>query len=1323
MTRLSAIVASLLVAVSSAVFTDLAVAQPNGSAEPNSRFVLDAEDAIVVVGNTFAERLAMSGYLEALIHAAHPEHRITVRQVPWSADEAGFQPRELNVPTTEAYLREHEADVIIACFGMSESFAGRAGLEKFESDLRGQIEAWQAQTYNGVTPPRIVLVTPIRHEDLGVPWPTGMALRQHNADLAAYAEVMRRVAEATGARLVDLTSLDAASAPFPLTSNGIHPNETGCWWYARQMGRQLGWVGDEGAADPAAIEAADNLRWRAWDKHYHFRQLYRPTNTEYIWGRRAEPFGVVNFPPEQEQLRRMVDARQRDLWQMPKPTPEALFAKPPTGQPIWEIVPSSSTFPEDSWTPPAVKAEGTETSLGNTEILSPDQFARSFTLAPGFTIECFASEQDFPELANPLAMGFDEQHRLWVLCSPTYPHPLPGEMVHDRLIVLTDDDWDGKADRCETFAEGFGIATGFAIDTDGVYVAIAPDLLFFQDTNGDGKADRREVVLSGFGMPDSHHQISALEWAPDGGFMLHEGTFTRAGIETPFGTRRGWDSTIWYFEPRTRRLEIASHCGFPNPWGHAFDDYGASIMDATSGGSHYAMSHISTAFTFPRKPDKPGPVLNRGRPTAGNEIIASRHFPPEAHNSHLTTQSIGFHGLRWDRLEPGGSSWKATPMDQDLLQSSDTNFRPVAVEIGPDGALYVLDWCNPIIGHMQYSVRDPRRDKTHGRVWRVRHETRPLLTPPEIVEAPVNELLELLKLPERNTRAHARRRLQRGDPTVVLPAMQSWRNQLDPADADHDRLMLETLWISHGLGVVDQALLRRVLALPSPEVRAAAVRLARRWLRTGAISRADAAEVFEVAATDADMRVRLEAVVAAGFLENATALAIVEAAKALETDEPMRVVINETIEHLQQFADPNSAVAKQARLYRLDLEAFDAASWDKDKAVVALQRADVSDATRDRALQTLEADTSAKRASLLTDALLQARDPDLLSESIAPWLLGLVRSSDNIGAPDARLLMHPSRGVRALAVAWQLERGAPLGELLEADPDSTIMALGLRGDQKLTAEEEHSLQQAIVAGSVPVGAAMEVLASAGSDRQALMEWLGARIDAGLDLTLGSWTREHELALAALKALHAFSVTEWPERFRPLYVEADPSRLAAGREVYFDEAVGCVRCHGPNGTGLPGFPPLAGSAWVLGDPRRAATIVVHGMYGPMEIPGVGHFNSAMAPLGAVFNDQQIADVLTFVRQSWGNLAPAVEPARVAQVRRHFGSAGMIPQAATVLAMFPLESDPLFPAIGPADQGQSHDAAQSSGSSMTVLIVGVVAAVAIVGIVLIVMKKRG
>ena len=164
---------------------------------------------------------------------------------------------------------------------------------------------------------------------------------------------------------------------------------------------------------------------------------------------------------------------------------------------------------------------------------------RSTRLKPadGYEVSLFASEREFPELANPLAMTFDTRGRLWVLTSPTYPHVGPDETPNDKLIILEDGNGDGRADKVKVFADRLYIPTGFALGDGGVYVSQQPNLMFLQDTNGDDRADVRRVILHGFGTEDSHHSIHAYTWGPDGALYFQEGTFLHSQVETPYGPR------------------------------------------------------------------------------------------------------------------------------------------------------------------------------------------------------------------------------------------------------------------------------------------------------------------------------------------------------------------------------------------------------------------------------------------------------------------------------------------------------------------------------------------------------------------------------------------------------------------------------------------------------------------------------------------------------------------------------------------------------------------------------------------------------------------
>ncbi len=414
------------------------------------------------------------------------------------------------------------------------------------------------------------------------------------------------------------------------------------------------------------------------------------------------------------------------------------------------------------------------------------------TVHKGLKVSLFASEKEFPELVKPVQMSFDTKGRLWVAAWKNYPHWQPKTPMDDKLLILEDTNGDGKADKCTTFAGDLQNPTGFEFYNGGVLVAQQPNLVFLKDTNGDDKYDTKEYVLHGFDSADTHHAINSFTFDPGGALYMQEGIFHRTQVETPWGpTTRQVDGGVYRFEPRTWKFETYVPFNFPNPHGHVFDHWGRDIVFDATGGQPYYGPSFSTKKYYPametKQAPKPGDV--RTRPVGGTEILSSRHFPDDMQGNLIVLNTIGFRGLLNYKLSEDGAGLKITEVDP-ILQSADENFRPVDAEVGPDGALYFVDWQNPIVGHMQHNLRDKSRDHLHGRVYRVVADGRPLLKPMMIAGASIPQLLEALKEPENRVRYRARIELGARDTTEVLAALQAWTDRLDPKDlrlrASHD---------------------------------------------------------------------------------------------------------------------------------------------------------------------------------------------------------------------------------------------------------------------------------------------------------------------------------------------------------------------------------------------------------------------------------------------------------------------------------------------------------------------------------------------------------
>jgi putative heme-binding domain-containing protein len=243
------------------------------------------------------------------------------------------------------------------------------------------------------------------------------------------------------------------------------------------------------------------------------------------------------------------------------------------------------------------------------------------------------------------------------------------------------------------------------------------------------------------------------------------------------------------------------------------------------------------------------------RPALGNGFIYSRHFPESAQGNFYFACVINMNGILQFKVEDDGSGYRGSRVE-DLVVSTDRNFRPGDPQIGPDGALYFVDWHNPLIGHMQYSQRDPNRDHSHGRIYRLTADGRPLVTPVTQHGKTVRELLEQLREYEAATRYRVQRELRDRPRDEVISAVREFAAAIDPDDPLRDRLLTEVAWALAGQQAVDAELLKAVLAAKTPEARAATVHLladVRDWLP-------EAAVLLGPMVNDPHPRVRLEAV-------------------------------------------------------------------------------------------------------------------------------------------------------------------------------------------------------------------------------------------------------------------------------------------------------------------------------------------------------------------------------------------------------------------------------------------------------------------------------
>ena len=420
---------------------------------------------------------------------------------------------------------------------------------------------------------------------------------------------------------------------------------------------------------------------------------------------------------------------------------------------------------------------------------NPDVELKTFILPDGFTANLYASD---PQLAKPIQMNFDAKGQLWVASSEVYPHIKPGQPATDKIIVLKDTTGDGKADHRRVFVENLLIPTGVVPGDGGVYVANSTDLIHYRDTNGDGKSDTQRVILSGFGTEDTHHLLHTLRWGPDGALYMNQSIYIHSHVETPSGVKRLLGGGIWRFRPETMELEIFCR-GFVNPWGHHFDPWGQSF--ATDGAYSEGINYVFPGAVFATAPNEPRRLkgLNPGSPKhCGLEILSGRHLPESWRGTMIANDFRGNRVCRFEVTENG--SGFASSQVAEVIKSTHVAFRPIDVKMGPDGAIYIADWYNPIIQHGEVDFRDERRDHTHGRIWRITANDRPSLELPDFSGLSVNQLLDQLKAPEDWVRLYAKLELKTRPKEEVVKTISKWLTNLDTSDADYSKLQLEAMW-------------------------------------------------------------------------------------------------------------------------------------------------------------------------------------------------------------------------------------------------------------------------------------------------------------------------------------------------------------------------------------------------------------------------------------------------------------------------------------------------------------------------------------------------
>jgi putative membrane-bound dehydrogenase-like protein len=841
--------------------------------------------------------------------------------------------------------------------------------------------------------------------------------------------------------------------------------------------------------------------------------------------------------------------------------------------------------------------------------LSGEEAIKKMTVAPGFKVTLFASEKEFPDLVSPNQMAWDTKGRLWVSVWPSYPHWNPGDPMNDKLLIFEDTKGTGKADKCTVFADHLHCPTGFEFYNGGVLVAQAPDLIFLKDTKGTGKADLRLRLLHGLDSADTHHTANSFTFDPGGALYFQEGTFHHTQVENIWGPpQREKNAGVFRYEPRTQKFEVYVNVPFANPHGHVFDHWGQDIvMDGTGAVPYHAtLFSGQTADPDQRHPTAENKKNNlaiyrqQTRPCPGVEILSSRHFPESMQENLLVPNVIGIQGILQYKLSDNGASFEGT-RGEDILRSSDPNFRPSDLKIGPDGAIYFIDWHNPIIGHMQHHLRDPSRDHVHGRIYKITYEGSPLLKPVAIDGQPIEKLLDVLKEPEDRVRYRARIELGGRETPKVMAAVSKWVRELDPKDKDYEHHMMEALWLHQSHNVVDEELLKRMLRSPDFHARAAATRVLCYW--RDLIK--EPLPLLRAQINDTHPRVRLEAIRALSFFHNEAALAVAVELLASPTDKYLNFAFNETLNTLEnrlkagKLDRGNIAAALLGILESGTLDAdrkstlIEAicrngsaneltAIWEKTldgKALTSAQKARALEGLTEAAL-TRRVQPTVEPAKVL--GLLKATEPSLLPDALklaaswkikeaAPEFLRIARDAKAVqparyAALDGLAVLGDSASIKALAELTSKEQ--PLAIQFHAASALTLIdlekAAAAAAASLALPEQDMDPAELIQAflnrkdGPEKLGAAiLKQQLSADTAKRILR----AMIQAGrTDAPLAN-------AIAGFAGLDAAPKAPTAAEVQQLATEAmSKGDAARGERVFHRSDLGCVKCHAINKAG-------------------------------------------------------------------------------------------------------------------------------------------------------------
>lgn len=503
--------------------------------------------------------------------------------------------------------------------------------------------------------------------------------------------------------------------------------------------------------------------------------------------------------------------------------------------------------------------------------LTPAEAMKLIQTPVDFELKLFAAE---PDVVNPIAMSWDEKGRLWVIEAVDYPNNFEEKKGtgRDRIKICEDTDGDGVADKFTVFADKLNIATSLTFTNDGVLVAMAPNFIFLKDTDGDDVADHEEIILSGWSKGDTHAGPSNLQYGFDNKIW---GVNGYAGFDgTIAGKKQSFGQGLYRFNPDGSDFEYLATTS-NNTWGLGMSEDN-NVFVSTANNTHSAFYGLPERF-LQRKvyEQKEGMQINAVQKidghyevhaltpnlrqvdvvggftsAAGHQLYTARDFPKSYWNRIAFVTEPTVRLVHNAIIEPEGAGFKESD-GWNLLASSDEWFGPIHAEVGPDGAVWVLDWYNFIIQHNVFvpeqapsekilpftdqpkgvgnAFESDLRDKKHGRVYRVLYKNAAHKEQFKLSKDQPQELIKALNSKNKFWRMHAQRLLVERKNKDVQQDLIDIINNTAVDEIGLNAPAIHALWVVKGLGLVQEqevnAVVMKALQHPSAGVRKAAIQV------------------------------------------------------------------------------------------------------------------------------------------------------------------------------------------------------------------------------------------------------------------------------------------------------------------------------------------------------------------------------------------------------------------------------------------------------------------------------------------------------------------